>query len=382
MNQPCIKQIEKERIINMSKKKNRNKALIVTAAACSIGFSGLGSATSAFAEAPKVQYTDYHDINNQNMNDQDRNQFNNFKRYFDYGSTISTIRDIHAVGTPNIVDAGSETLDNTAGYSSQKLNTPSTTIKTTDTLTTTHAIENAAEFGLTLAVESKENIGIVEETQKFTASIKDTLKTTDSKTTTHSDEKTYVIPSQSIEVPAGKKYKIEYVYKQTALEGVMDQVKEIREQRNENGKLNFPDVAVGRDSHEQATPNTGVGISFSNSKGESANLTNAAYDPVLNATPYQMFNQLTNMTKQAKQWGITNPICAIVDGSANITALHADALLNNIYLDHSLGKAYMVEESIPFKAATGHEFTLKVYDVTNGDKALVAEKPVQNAVKK
>lgn len=355
----------------MAKKKQRNKALLVTATACAIGFSGLGGATSAFAavDPNAPQYTDY---KNENMNDSDRAGLDSLKKWNSYGSTSSVIRDIHVVGEPTIEDAGSETLSNAESPTEQKLATPSTKITVKDSVTTTDAVEDALEVGLAAEFGSKAGVGVAETTQKLTASIKNTFKMTHTKANLHEDTKEYTIPSQSITVPAGKTYKIEYVYKKTALAGTIDEVKEIT--KGSGGLYNTPAVTVASIDSYQIPGTAGP------EEQDRLRAANTVNDSIYNATPYQFYNHLVNMNKQAEAKNIKNTKFLITEGSGeHAFEISSKALLSSLYLDHNLKKVYMVDKNVPFTAtASGHEFILKVTDVTNGVNKLVSQAPINN----
>lgn len=218
-----------------------------------------------------------------------------------------------------------------------------------------------------MGFESSQSAGVASAKESLTASIKNTFKMTHTKAVLHEDSKKFNIPAQSIDVPAGKTYKVEYIYKKTDLEGTIDEVKEIKSSTDNGCKklYNFPEISLF---------NPQVGYAYD--------------DSALNAMPYQFYNQLSNMYKDYRNknsnvnnWDST--AFTIKDMEGKNHSIHANFMLGSVYLDQRLQKAYMIQKSVPFVAtAAGHDFTLRVYDVTDGVDKFLKEQPVIDAVAK
>ncbi|OPA24272.1 hypothetical protein BHL53_14445 [Bacillus cereus] len=360
----------------------KKTATSVTATIMSLGILGLGDMPSAYAlENTPIYYTDFGQENNQISEQYKRDTERFLNGWFQYGNTAQTIGKINdSKASDEIIMAQNGTLDNTQGSTPQKFTTISESVKQIDSVTTTKGLEGSFEAGLEASFESEQSIGVAKAKESLKATMKVGMKKSESQANTQTNERMITIPSQNIEVPAGKKYQIRYIVKKAEMSGELSQVKEITRGTSNDGLINSPRVSYAIDVSKPGT-----------------NAIDSMYwEDIYNATPYQFFNRLDEIKNKFIKGGPQQEFMDVylqrhnvgkdrvvfqIDGMDNQAGnndngryrMSEQGLLGNIYLNHNLKKVYVNSENIPFTASIGLDYVIQLVDITNGDDTLLKE---------
>lgn len=177
----------------MVKKKQRNKALLVTATAFTLGLTGFG--TTGLVQKPIEVHANNTTLSS--VNDL-------FKWSFSKGPVTTFVKDLQV--TPNhVVKVSTLEGDNRKGSSEQSFKSIKSTYKTVDSITNTYAKEFS--FGQKLSGELS-----APPFSKVSTEITAGQKFTDTTAKLQSTEKTIEYGGDELKVPAGQYYQLKYVY--------------------------------------------------------------------------------------------------------------------------------------------------------------------------
>lgn len=372
-----------------SKMKNK-QTIVATAAAISIGLTGMGGVSSVFAaentptnyQLPtklaigeddvydEIHFTgNKEDLFGEHLDNQDQKEAYYFltdNNILKQNNRVTALKSLNSANIePKVLYTSGSLLHNNTG-TPQKLLTIGKDITKTDTLTSTSSFEYTFEQSLEASVTAEGSAGGF---AKVSGTVKDGIKNVfkkgNSTSTTHTDTDTIKIPSQNIDVPAFSKYEVKTTVDQVDASGTMSNVAEITFNKDSNNNTwnNFVDSRGNLTAYVVIT-------------GENSSHIYAHDDHLNNASPYDFFKYLQDQYNLLKdRFGSASAFHFVIDGSdPNIAQnrkratgiINLEYVMKNIFIDDKTKKVYANQKDIPFTCSSGLNANTAVYDVTEG----------------